>query len=168
MEDYIKRYHELYNDMAMAKDPKKMIVFGDAEKWIFEMVAEQHPELAEKWLSRLETGKWNNYLSEEEAEHIVNSLVENVGGDTVVKRYEWDYPTMKSAVEAMGGKVSHEPYYNCWALWATMNMLYSDHALTVSSFIQNNLKAKFFYKMAVDKLKDPDRPHFIREYFDLD
>lgn len=168
MEDYIKRYRELYDDMATAKDPKKMMVFGEAEQWVFGMVAEKHPELAEKWLSRLEAGKWNNYLTEEEAKHIVNSLVETVGENAHVRRYEWDYPTMKSAVESMGGKVSEEPYYNCWALWATMNMLYSDHSLTVSSFIQGNLKPKFFYRMAVDKLKDPDRTHFVREYFGLD
>ena len=48
MEDYIKRYHELYDEMAQAKDPKKMIVFGDAERWVFAMVAAQRPELAER------------------------------------------------------------------------------------------------------------------------
>ena len=35
MDDLIKRYEELYEDMATAKDPKKMMIFGDAEKWIF-------------------------------------------------------------------------------------------------------------------------------------
>lgn len=57
MEELIGRYDELYNDMAMAKDPKKMVVFGDAEKWVFRMLAEKHPELAEKWLAKLEAGK---------------------------------------------------------------------------------------------------------------
>jgi hypothetical protein len=65
MEDLIKRYRELYDEMALAKDPKKMVVFGDAERWVFSMLAEEHPELAEKWLSKLEAGRWNNYLSKE-------------------------------------------------------------------------------------------------------
>lgn len=167
MDDLIKRYDELYDDMATAKDPKKMVIFGDAEKWIFHSVAEKHPEIAEKWIARLESGSWNNYLSEDEAEQIVDSLVEK-HGDVEMKRHEWDYKTLKGAVESLGGMVSLSPYYNCWSLYATMNMLFSDHTDTVNMFIQPNLRTKFYYHMAVDKLKDPDRPHFVREYFKLD
>jgi hypothetical protein len=167
MEEIIKKYEELYADMATAKDPKKMMVFGEAEKKIFHSLAEKHPELAEMWLGMLESGRWNNYLSEEEAEEIVESLMEKQG-DRYVQRHEWDYPILKSAVLSMGGKVSEEPYYNCWALWATMNMLYSDHAETAREFVQpSNMRVKFFYKLALDKLKDFDRPRFVREYFHL-
>lgn len=166
MDDLIKKYDELYDDMATAKDPKKMMIFGSAEKSMFHALAEKHPEIAKMWLTKLEAGKWHNYLSEEEAEEIVESLVEKQG-EMEVKRYEWDYDTLRSAVEAMGGKVSDAPYYNCWSMWATMNMLHSDHANTVNMFIQPNLRAKFYYHLAVDKLKDVDRPHFVREYFHL-
>lgn len=167
MEELIKRYESLYADMATAKDPKKMMVFGEAEKWVFHAVAEKHPELAEKWLSKLESSRWNNYLSEEEAERIVENLKER-HGDVVAKRHEWTYPAFRSIVESMGGETSFEPYYNCYALWATMNMLYSDHTDTVNMFVQPNLRAKYYYQMAVDKLKDVDRPHFVREYFRLE
>ena len=34
-ENLSHRYDELYHEMATAKDPKKMMVFGEAEKWIF-------------------------------------------------------------------------------------------------------------------------------------
>lgn len=167
MEDLIKKYDELYEDMAKAKDPRKMMVFGDAEKWMFHSLAEKHPEIAEKWLERLEVGKWNNYLTEDEAEDIVESLEERQG-DMVIHRHEWDYNVLKNAVESMGGNLSEAPFFNCWALWATMNMLYSDHAGTVNMFIQPNLRVKFYYHLALDKLKDVDRPHFIRKYFSLD
>lgn len=166
MEEIIKKYDELYDEMASSKDPRRMMAFGHAEKWIFGILAEAHPELAEKWVRRLEASRWNNYLTEEEASEIVHSLLEKQG-DSYVQRYEWDFPAMKNAIESIGGKISEEPYYNCWALWATMNMIYSDHSDTINSFIQPNIRIKFYYKLAIDKLKDFDRPRFVREYFGL-
>ena len=163
MEDIIKRYDELYEDMATAKDPKKMMIFGEAEKWMFHSVAEKHPELAEKWLARLEAGKWHNYLSKSEAEHIASKLLNQDG----LRGPHWDYETFKAAVESLGGKMTDEPYYNGWALWVTANMLYSDHHKSTSEFVPKDQEPRFFYTMAVEKLKDPDRPQFIREYFDL-
>lgn len=167
MKDLIERYDELYADMATAKDPKKMTIFGDAEKEMFHCLADMHPEIAEKWLTKLEAGKWNNYLSEDEARKIVGLLVERRNG-AIIRKYEWEYDVLKNAVESMGGEISLEPYYNCYALWAVMNMLFSDHAETVNMFVQPNLRTKFYYHMAVDKLKDVDRPHFVRDYFHLE
>jgi hypothetical protein len=161
MNDIVKRYHELYDDMAMAKDPKKMMVFGDAERWVFSMVAEKHPDLAEKWLSKLEAGKWNNYLSKSEAEEIVSALVNQDGSHGA----HWSYETFKAAVESLGGKMTDEPYYNCWALWTVANMRYSDNAKSASEFVPKDLMPKFFYNVAVEDLKDIDRPKFVRDYF---
>ena len=163
MEDFIKRYDELYEDMATAKDPKKMMIFGEAEKWVFHSIAEKHPELAEKWLARLEAGKWHNYLSKSEAEHIASKLLNQDG----LRGPHWDYETFKAAVESLGGKMTDEPYYNGWALWITANMLYSDHHKSTSEFVPKDQEPRFFYTMAVEKLKDADHPKFIREYFDL-
>lgn len=160
MDDYIKRYRELYDEMAMSKDPKKMIVFGDAERWVFSMIAEKHPELAEKWLSKLEAGKWNNYLSKSEAEEIVSALVNQDGSHGA----HWSYETFKAAVESLGGKMTDEPYYNCWALWTVANMRYSDNAKSASEFVPKDLMPKFFYNVAVEDLKDIDRPKFVRDY----
>lgn len=52
-----------------------------------------------------------------------------------------------------------------------MNMIYSDFADEIVELIgeKNGEKiAVASYKMAVKKLKDLDRPHFLREYFELD
>ena len=164
MEDLIKKYDELYEDMAKAKDPRKMMVFGDAEKWMFHQMAEKHPEIAERWLTKLESARWHNYLSKSEAEYITSNLInqDNTRGP------HWSYDTFKGAVESLSGKMAVEPSYNCWALWVTANMLYSDHAGTVNMFIQPNMRGKVYYHLALDKLKDVDRPHFIRKYFSLD
>ena len=65
------------------------------------------------------------------------------------------------------------PYYNCYALWVMANMLYSDHAQSVAedmgyktpAEVLNEKMALSMYKKAVEKLKDVDRPHFVRQYF---
>lgn len=163
MEDLIKIYDALYEDMATSKDPKKMMIFGDAEKWMFHAVAEKHPELAEKWLSKLEAGKWNNYLSKTEAESIANKLQNQDG----TRGSHWDYDTFKGAVESLGATMSEEPYFNCYALWVVSNMLYSDHYKSASEFVPKDMMPKYFYSMAIEKLKDPDRPKFVRSYFDV-
>lgn len=163
MENFIKRYDELYDDMATAKDPQKMMVFGDAEKWMFHTVAEKHPELAEKWLAKLEAGKWNNYISKAEAEAIVAKFVNQDG----TRGPHWSHDAFKGAVESLGGKMSEEPYYNCWALWATANMLYSDHYQSASKYVPKEDIPKYFYMMTLEKLKDADRPKFVRKYFDV-
>jgi hypothetical protein len=161
MEDLIKRYDELYDDMATAKDPKKMVIFGDAEKHMFHCLAEKHPDIAEKWLTKLEAGRWNNYVSMQEAEEEASKLVNQDGS----RGAHWSYETFKAAVESLGAKMADEPYYNCWALWLTANMLFSDHYKSASEFVPKDAMPKFFYMQAVEKLKDPDRPRFVRMYF---
>lgn len=163
MEELIKKYDELYEDMATAKDPRKMMAFGEAEKWMFHRMAKQHPEIAEEWLDKLEAEKWYNYVSKHEAETIVAKFVNQDGS----RGPHWNYETFKAAVESLGGKLQSEPFYNCWALWVVANMLYSDHYVSASEFIPHDKLAKYFYNGAVETLKDADRPRFIREYFHL-
>lgn len=161
MEELIKKYDELYDEMASSKDPRRMMAFGDAEKWMFHMLAEQHPEVAEKWLSKLEASKWHNYLSKGEAMEIATRLVNQDG----THGPHWDYETFRSAVESIGGKMTDEPFYNCWALWITANMRYSDNYKSASEYVPKDQMPKFFYNVAVESLKDIDRPKFIRDYF---
>ena len=107
MEDLKRMYDELYDDMATAKDPKKMMVFGEAEKWMFHSLADKHPEIAEMWLTKLEAGKWHNYLSKSEAEQITSKMLNQDG----TRGPHWSYETFKNAVESLGAKIKDEPYY---------------------------------------------------------
>lgn len=34
-------------------------------------------------------------------------------------------------------------------------------------FVPKDQEPKFFYSMALEKLKDVDRPRFVRDYFDV-
>lgn len=159
-----QRYMELYRKMAESKDVAKMRAFGDAEVWIFGMLADKHPELAQKWLDKLEASEWHNYLSESEAMDVVAGLKSQDGRTGA----HWNLPTFVGAVESLGGPVENPPYYNKYALWATANMLYSDHAKSARKYIGDESKLPaYFYDLAVEKLTDVDRPHFVREYFHL-
>ena len=160
----MQRYEELYAMMATSTDIVKMQVFGEAEKWAFGKMSERDPALAQVWLDKLEPVMWNNYLSKAEAEAIVSKFV---NADGTIGAH-WSYDTMRSAVESLGAVMSEEPFFNCWALWATMNMLYSDHAKSVNDFVPKEEQVKFYYAQAIEKLKDADRPHFIREYFEIE
>lgn len=163
MEELKNRYEELYHKMAHSKDVSKMRAFGSAEHWVFDMLVERHPDIARKWLDKLEATEWNNYLSEAEAVDIVANL-KNQDGRTGA---HWNFATFANAVQSLGGEMEKPPYYNKYALWATANMLYSDHAKSATKYVAEDKLPAYFYDLAVEKLTDVDRPHFIREYFSL-
>ena len=157
--------------MANSGNKDKMMAFGDAERWAFKRMNEISPKDAQCWLDKLEAMHWKNYLSKHEAEEITSKLINQNGRIGA----HWNYDTFKNAVESLGGKVYEKPYYNCYALWATANMIYSDHAQSVAEdmgattpeAVPNEKMALSMYKKAVEQLKDVDRPKFVREYFDL-
>lgn len=161
--NYIERYDELYEAMSYSADPAKMRIFGEAEKWAFRHMVELDQKAAEKWLEKIEAVDWNNYLSRSEAEDITAQLLNQDGKRGPV----WTYAQVESAVNQLGGKMSLAPYYNCWALFATMNMLMSDHAQTLQKFVGEADIPNIVYQLAVEKLTDPDRTEFIRSYFSL-
>lgn len=163
MNELVKKYMALYEAMASSSDPFKMHIFGEAEKWAFRKMVEKDPTMAEKWVEKLEPARWRNFLSREEATDIVTELEASDGS----KGAQWNFEVFKNAIDSIGGKMMDEPFYNCYALWATANMLYSDHKASVMAYVPRDMHVKFFYAQAVEKLKDVDRPHFVREYFDL-
>lgn len=163
MEEMIKRYLALYDDMASSGKKEKMVIFGNTDKWAFQKMAEISPKMAQCWLDKLEAILWNNYLSKAEADEIVAKFVNQDG----TRGAHWNYDTFKSAVESLNGSMHDEPYYNCYALWVTANMLYSDHYKSVMEYVPKEDMPKFFYTMAVEKLKDVDKARFVREYFDV-
>ena len=171
MDERITKYDHLYKMMAEGSDPEKMHIFGNAERHMFRELVKRDPAMADAWLAMLMPVEWHNYLTEEEAKEIGEHM-ENQDG---TMGYHWDADTFKAAVERLGGKLEDKPYYNMWALWATANMEFSDHGNSIAqdmggnkaSDIPNEKMALSCYRKAVEKLKDPDRPRFVRWYFHL-
>ena len=163
MEGIRERYLELFEDMAKSGMPEKMKIFGETEKWAFGKMLETSPKTAEQWVEKLEAMNWNNYLSKSEADEIVAKFINQDNS----RGAHWNYDVFKGAVESLGGNMAEEPYYNCYALWVVANMLYSDHYNSASEYVPKEDMPKYFYLMAVEKLKDKDRPRFVRDYFGL-
>ena len=163
MSEILEKYEELYKDMASSGNKEKMKAFGEADRWAFRKMNEISPKDAQCWLDKLEAMNWHNYLSKQEAEEVTARLVNQNG----MKGPHWGYDTFKNAVESVGGAMSEKPYYNCYALWAVANMLYSDHYDSARKYVPESEMPKYFYTSAIEKLKDADKPKFVRWYFDL-
>jgi hypothetical protein len=165
-EELIERYDELYTKMKHSQDVKNMKIFGKAEKYMFHELAGVHPDMADRWLSHLEAICWDNFLSKGEAMNIGKRITNEDG----TKGFHWNHDVFTNAVTSLGGIVEEKPYYNWAALWLTTNMIYSDYANILAELLStkdNELLAQVSHKMAVKKLKDLDRPCFIRDYFHL-
>ena len=159
--NYQEKYDELYAIMANSGDPAKMHIFGEAEKWAFEQMNRTNPDMAKKWLDRIEAVKWDNYLCEASAIAIVSKFV-NQDGTMGAK---WNYQQVMDAVRAAGGNESEQPYYNSWALFVVMNWIASNSWKTLSTLTTEDKMPGVVYALALDYLKDPDEPHFIQRYW---
>lgn len=165
----IERYDELYQDMATSKDVNKMHVFGAVGKWMFCQLADMNPRAAQMALDKLEAMYWNNYLSDAEAKEICAKLV-NQDGTTGGK---WGKEAFLQVIEKHDLETEKKPYFNENALWATANMIYSDHAKSIAEDMEAQSVAAVpaekmvysCYRKAVENLCDRDRKHFVRKYF---
>lgn len=167
-------FQSLLTTAVEAREPAKMQVLADSYTMLFGEVAEAHPDLAMATLAMLAPIEYHNYLTLEEATAIASKFINadrNVSGASEYsKGPHWSMDVLKSFLTSRNLPVEEKPYYNWPALWVTVNMIYSDYADTLADLLgskENERIATASYKMAVRKLKDLDRPSFIREYFKL-
>jgi hypothetical protein len=161
--DSLHRYNELYDVMSTSGDIDKMRIFGEAGKWAFAGVLENAPALAEQWLARLEAVDWNNYLTDSEAGAVVAALIHRDGRRGPV----WTAQQVRDAAAVAEVRTEYPPFYNFGALYATANMLASDHTESLSAVLPEEKVAPVVLAMTVEKLTDPDRRSFARSYFGL-
>ena len=157
-EEMKNEFYALYNLMANSGKVENMRVFGMVHKQMFDWFVQNKPDLAQDWLGKLESIKWNNYLTPKEADAIVEKMIP----EAPWKREQW-----KGAMDKHGFAMSEEPYYNSCALFATMSMIMSDSSKTIADYIDGEDTFKFVHALALDKLKDKDKKFNIREYFDV-
>lgn len=156
-------YKDLYHKhLVDNKDVEMMKLWGKIDKHEFNYLAEHHPDIAqmflEKRLGTMESHKWHNYVTEKEAVHIMSKM------NPAAK---WTIAEVKAATASLGVPDEKEPYFNCYALAVTMNMIMSDHAKSLNeAFPDKTALVTFVYKQAVEKLQDADRPRFLREYYE--
>ena len=168
-------FQSLMGTAVEARDPAKMQILASSYTMLFGEVAEAHPDLAMAILGMLAPIEYHNYLTLEEATAIASKFINAdrvvSGASEYSQGPHWGMDVLKSFLTSRNLPVEEKPYYNWPALWVTVNMIYSDYADTLAELLgskDNERLATASYKMALRKLKDPDRPQLIRDYFDLD
>lgn len=142
---------------------------GTPQEWavIMEMVElldddDEFERMAQVYKGVSEYG--GQFLTEKEAYKIVDAF-ENYDGSRGPK---WQPQVLFSAVESLGGKRAEMGKYNCWALYAVMNMKHSDEGGVLKNYAQGEEYAKMCYMLAVAQLMDRDKRFHVRRYFGLD
>ena len=168
-------YKRLYDGMKMSKDVSKMKIFGAAFTDMFGKVAQAHPDIAQAAIDMLSAIEYHNYVTKQEAMDVAEEFINDdtliTGSAEPTRGAHWNMDALKGFLTQHGIALEEKPYYNWPALWLTMNMIYSDYAEVIAEAVGEKNADKIgetSYKMAVKKLKDKDRPNFIREYFELD
>lgn len=153
-----KEFDSLYNMMANSNNVAFMRTFGNVHKEMMDWFIANKPELAQNWLERLASIKWNNYLTQKEAETIVSNMN---------PKAPWSREQWASAMQQQGFPLEDEPCYNRCALWTTMNMIMSDSSETLTKYVEEKYLFKLVHDLAIDKLTDRDHVFNIRAYFSL-
>lgn len=174
-QELIKMYDERYNRMAQSGDVYNMHVFGAATRKMFDKLSDTYPDFAGQVLNDLEAVCYNNYLTAEEAKKIGDALINDDAALTDSHEHttgvHWSEDEVKNLLASKGLSPMKKPYYNWWALWLTINVMYSDYVGAINKMTnQKNGEqiALWCYELAIRKLCDVDRPRWIRAYFNLD
>lgn len=105
--------------------------------------------------------EYGQFLTEKESKGIVDRM-QNFDGSRGPK---WSSPVLFEAVQILGGEKAVKGKYNCWALYALMNMMHSDYGDAIQAVAQGDDYALTCYRMALSWMKDRDHPNDVREYF---
>ena len=158
-------FNGLYNTMATSNEPRYMHTFGDVMKCMMKDMICLKQELAQEYIDKLGAIEWDNYLTKKEAMTIVGNMCPKGG---------WDATEWEKTMENMDLRKEDKPYYNKWALFVTMNMIYSDSAKSVAVIAGKTLedmpKDELFsdiHMLALDKLEDKDGVFDVRAYFEV-
>lgn len=158
-------FNGLYNTMVTSDEPKYMHAFGETMKCMMQDMAAMKPELACEYVNKLYSIEWDNYLTKKEAMTFVGNMNPKGG---------WEPTEWEKILESLGLRLEDKPYYNKWALFVTMNMIYSDSAKSVAVIAGKTLEDmpndelfSDIHMLALDKLEDKDRVFDVREYFDV-
>ena len=158
-------FNELYSKMSQSKNINAMRIFGDTMRAMMEDLIKYKPETAQEYLDVLEAINWYNYLSKKEACFIIKAMTPKGG---------WDISDWEKYLNDLELNNTDAPYYNKWALYTTMNMIYSDSANTLIKIMKNSTEEvskedlfKAIYLLSLDKLRDEDGVFNIRSYFNL-
>lgn len=155
-EELKSEFAALYNMMATSHNPDFMRTFGNVHKEMMSWFIANKPSEAQEWIEKLSAIRWNNFLTQKEAQTIVDNMQPSA---------PWTRDQWKAAMKQHDFPLEKEPCYNSCALWVTMNMLMSDSSETMKKYVDEDNLFNMVYDLAIDKLTDKDKVFHIRDYF---
>ena len=162
-EELNNKFDGLYAYMAMSRDPKNMVLFGNVMRQMMAWIIENKPELAEKYIATLCSVKWRQYLTRDEAMDIVSNMVPSGA---------WNYDAWSAALQNLGLEREREGVFNSYALWVVMNAIHSDNGNVITSLmglaptdVNNPDYIRTIRSLAMNKLLDEDGVYSVRRYF---
>ncbi len=163
-EEIFKLYNKNREKLHTTKDQSHMIGAENYMNKLTHYVIGVKPEIVEEGIEIWEASHVNNYLTEKEAMDAASKLINTTGE----KAPKWSSNVLFDAVRSLGAPLENEGVFNKWALFYTMNWLYSDYAKTSMKYIDSANIPLYFYECAVEKLTDPDCTRWIRSYLKLE
>ena len=164
-EEMKKEFTELYDMMASSNKVEFMRTFGSVHKEMMDWMIQNKPELADEFISKLESIRWKNYLTQKEAEKIVAAMN---------PKAPWSRDQWRQAMDSQNLAKEYEPYFNSCALWVTMNKVYTNSSETIARIMGMQVEAvpqdrmvKAVYGLALDELCDMDSKVSIRHAYGL-
>ena len=167
-EERYQQFLDRYEAIISSNDTSQMQPLGEMVKRVMKWLINYEPEIATAAISILngeESKECRNYLSAREADEIVSNME---------PQPQWTLHHILDMLRSAGYATEEPPYYNNYALAATMCMILSDSGETLKEELGSDIRPakadeilRLVYKLAVDKLKDKDGKFNIRKYFDL-
>lgn len=154
-EDKKRRFMDMVHD-EIGEDHKLVPIIGALVGMI-----EDEARFAELYDIHEGIGEYGQYLTEKEAVRVVNAFVNYDGS----RGGKWMPQVLFTAVEGLGGRKAEKGQYNCWALYAVMNMMHSDYGGALIQEIEGEAYPLTCYRMALAWMADRDRDHDVRVYF---
>jgi hypothetical protein len=105
--------------------------------------------------------EYGQFLTEKEAKQVVDRM-QNYDGSRGAR---WQPAVLFDAVQLLGGEKAVRGKYNCWALYALMNMMSSDYGDAIQEVAKGDDYALTCYRMSLSWMKDKDHRNDVREYF---
>ena len=165
MNEIMDEYERIHNMIFRNHKDKNTELVKTTMNDMFLHMYKKDPVYASKILGKLLSIEWKQYLTKEEANEIYNKL--NPQG-------RWRYDVFIEHMKECHLPIEAQGLFNSYALWITINSLYSDHAQSIAkivnipvSEIPNTDFICHMYKLAIDKLSVENGYFDIRKYFDL-
>jgi len=161
--EMLEKYESIIEKIETDKQEE---MFYSVSKDMYIHFCENHPELAKKYLDKLDGMRYRNFVTQEEASKIVSCMKPSA---------VWSHDKLYQKLEELDLEYEGDELFNYCSLWVVMNSVYSDHASTLAhamgvktiSECDMETMVQVCYDFAIDLLTDEDERYNIRDYFKL-